>query len=215
MRTAPGPIHKRSDLHVKRKIWHFTTVSVMAWIYILLPEWVALAMLLATMLISIPIDIVRQFYKPLNDAMVKLFRPFIRESEINDLAGTTYLLSGAALLALAFPRPVIEMSMLFLAVADPLASYVGIKYGKRKIYGNKSYAGFFAAFLACTAISIAYLSIRKGFSGFELLYLAPLCGLAGAAAETLEFGGIDDNFSLPVSSGVICWALFYSFGAQI
>lgn len=204
-------LKKRSDIHWARKIWHMTGVFSIFLAYVLLPETIAYSILAVSLLLFLPIDFLRQKYPALNDCMVHAFKPVMRTHEIHKVAGTTYLLSGVALVVAIFPRPVVGLTLLFLAFADPIASFVGIKYGKDKIFGHKSIQGFIAAFVVCaiaTALYLTYYNIMLD----RVIVISLLAGLIGALAELIPIGKIDDNFTLPVLSSIGLYVLFYLFG---
>lgn len=204
-------LKKRSDIHWARKIWHMVGVFSMFLAYVLLPEIVSYTILAAAVALFLPIDFLRQRYPALNDWMVHAFKPIMRTHEIHKIAGTTYLLSGVTLIVALFPRPIVALTLLFLAFADPIASFIGIKYGKDKIFGHKSIQGFMAAFVVCavaTAIYLTYYNIMFD----RVIVVSLLAGLIGALAELVPIGKLDDNFTLPVLSAIGLYILFYLFG---
>lgn len=127
---------KKSDLHLARKIWHMSGVFAIFCGWVLLPRWVALLALSLVWLVFVSGDTIRQKSPEFNRRLMAAFGPIMRNYEINRLAGTTYLLSGVLLIALIFNAGVVSLSLLFLAFADPIASFVGIKWGKDKILGT-------------------------------------------------------------------------------
>lgn len=206
----PG-LKKRSDLHWARKIWHMGTVSFMFLVWVCAPEKWSLGLLMAGWILFVPIDFLRQSWPGLNDWLVHAFKPILRQSEVNRIAGTTYLLTGAIVVAFLFPRPVVSLTLLFLAFADPLASYVGISYGRDKIFGQKSLQGFLAAYAVCSILSLTYLLLLN-FTPNRVIIFSVFAGAVGALAELIPIGKIDDNFTLPVLSALGLYGLFYFFG---
>lgn len=204
-------LKKRSDLHLARKIWHMTGVNSIYLAYTYLPESWAYVLLFLGWTLFVPLDFLRQQKSEINDWVLHAFRPIMRQSEAKGLAGTTYLLSGVALLILFFPRPIVSMALLFLAFADPIASFVGIKFGKDKIFGHKSIQGFLAAFTTCTFISIIFLNL-SGLDQARLWVVSLLAGFIGALAELIPIGKLDDNLTLPLLSAIGLSILFYFFG---
>jgi diacylglycerol kinase (CTP) len=199
----------RSDLHIARKVWHVTGVFTMFAGWVFMPYWLSIALLSIGWLAFVPADILRQRNTHLNRKVSALFRPIMRNSELNRLAGTTYLLSGALLIALFFNRGIVSLSLLFLAFADPIASYIGIKYGKDKIFGHKSVQGFVAAFVVCTFLCFTFLFYNE--LPDHILVASLLAGLIGALAELIPIGKVDDNFTMPVLSAIGLSLLFYFF----
>lgn len=204
-------LKKRSDIHYARKIWHMAGVFTLFLIYILLPYPVALSILALMWIAFITIDVLRQSRPALNEWALHAFKLIMREHEAKQLAGTTYLITGVLILAAVFPRPVVALSLLFLAFADPAASYFGIKYGKDKIFGHKSIQGFFAAFLVCVMACVLYFSSQHHLLD-RIIVLSLLAGLIGAFSELVPVGKLDDNLSLPLMSATGLTLLFYFFG---
>lgn len=207
-------LKQRSDLHLARKFWHMGGVSVIAALYAYLPNSTALILLFSVTLIAITVDVVRLRWPPFNELMVSIMGPLMRKSEVDKLAGTTYLFTGVTMIALVFPHSIVLLTMLFLAFADPIASFFGIKFGKDKIFGNKSLQGTLAAFVTCTILTYVFLSTH--WLLVDRIYIvAILGGLIGALAELIPIGNLDDNLSLPVLSASALWVLFTLFGAFV
>lgn len=203
-------LKNRSDLHVARKIWHITAVFIMFLVWQFTPYWFSMTCLVIGWLIFVPADVFRQKNPNMNRALLGIFRPIMRTNELNRLAGTTYLLTGALVITLLFNKGVVGLSLLFLAFADPIASYVGIKYGKDKIFGHKSVQGFIAAFVVCAVACYVFLFFHQ-VPEFALI-VSLLAGLAGALAELVPVAKLDDNFTMPVASSIGLSVLFYFFG---
>jgi diacylglycerol kinase (CTP) len=203
-------LKNRSDLHVARKIWHMSCVFTMFSAWTFLPYWVSMTLLIVGWLLFVPADFLRQKNAKINRSLMNVFRPIMRSSELNRLAGTTYLITGTLLVALFFNKGVVALSLLFLAFADPIASYVGIKYGKDKLFGHKSVQGFFAAFVVCAVLCYAFLFYYQVQE--YILMVSLLAGLIGALAELIPIAKLDDNFTMPVVSSIGLSVLFYFFG---
>ena len=209
-KVTPSGFKNRSDLHVARKIWHVAAVFFIFTCWSFFPYWLSITVLSIFWLVFIPTDIARQKNSDLNLKLTRFLRPIMRSTEISKLAGTTYLLTGVLLIVLLFNHGVVSLSLLFLAFADPIASYIGIKYGKDKIFGHKSVQGFVAAFAVCallTALFLYYNAVAE-----HVLIVSLLSGLVGALAELIPIAKLDDNFSMPVLSSVGLTILFYFFG---
>lgn len=202
---------KRSDLHIARKIWHVVTVFSMALCYYYLPSFWSASLLLAAWLIFVPLDFIRKKLPQLNELSLQIFGPIVRENEVKGVAGTTYLLTGVLIVYFIFPRDIVLLTLLYLAFADPIASYVGIKYGKDKLFKNKSLQGSAAAFFVCIILTYLFLQ-SKAIAMDRLIVMSILGGLIGSAAEAIPIGNLDDNFSIPVFSAIGLWILFYVFG---
>lgn len=204
-------LKKRSDIHWARKIWHMLGVSGLALSYIYLPKaWSVTALIVISALFIVG-DLIRQKNQALNELLIHIFRPILRDQEVHKIAGTTYLLSGVLLITLFFPREVVILTLLFLAFADPIASYFGIRFGKDKIFGHKSLQGSLAAFAVCAGLTFSFLYVH-GMMLDRLVVISLIGGLIGALAEAIPVGKLDDNFTLPVLSALALWLMFSLFG---
>ena len=205
-------LKKRSDIHWARKVWHVLAVGFMAVFYAYAPLKLSLILLVIACAIFISVDFLRQKNAALNDFIMHVFKPIMRDSEISRLAGTTYLIVGVTLVAFIFPREITLLTLLFLAFADPSASYFGIRYGKDKIFGDKSIQGSLAAFVVCALLTAIFLSAHSMILD-RVVIVSLLGGLIGALAELIPIFDLDDNFTLPVLSASALWVVFTLFGA--
>lgn len=202
----------RSDLHVARKIWHALAVLVVIIGYHNLSRREGIIALSIAAGIFIAFDLLRQHIAPLNKVLVGIFNPFMRQHEINGTAGTTWLLAGVLIVALIFDKQIVKLTLFFLAVGDPVASYFGVRYGKDKIVGNKTFQGSLAAFAACFVIGLIFF-VSEGIMIERLLVVSLLSGLIGALSELIPVGKLDDNFTFPIISSFMLYGLFHLFGA--
>lgn len=204
--------HKRSEIHWARKLWHMGAVSAMAAFYAFAPSKVSLTTIVIAWLLFVPIDFIRQKVPAINEVLIHVFKPLMRDSEINKIAGTSYLLTGVLVIAFVFPRDIVLLTILFLAFADPIASYFGIRFGKDKIFGHKSLQGSLAAFFVCAMLTFGFLFTNNLLLD-RIVVVSLLGGLIGSLAELIPISKLDDNLTLPLISSTFLWLLFVIFGA--
>ncbi len=204
-------LKKRSDIHWARKIWHISGVFLIFLLFQVLPTNFSKFLVVLGAILFISMDILRKNNRNVNTFFIHYFKPVMRQHEINHLAGTTYLFLGVMVLVLFFNPIVVSLSLLFLAFADPFASYFGIRFGRDKIYGDKTIQGFLAAFLICAGLTIVYLIYHDLLLG-RVILVAILAGIIGALAELVPIAKLDDNLTIPIVSGLGLSGLFYLFG---
>lgn len=204
---------KKSDLHLLRKAWHILGVLMLFLIWNLFKFPTSLFIFITCWLFFVPGDIIRVRHPEYNKVFNKLFKHILRSSELDRLAGTTYLLTSVIFISVLFSHSIVSLSLLFLAFADPIASFVGIKWGRHKIFGHKSYQGFFAAFTVCTIITFLFLTYHQVNS--SVWTVAIIAGLCGALAELIPLGQMDDNFTMPILSSICLYFLFIFFNIQL
>jgi diacylglycerol kinase (CTP) len=210
MNSTPQ-LKPRSDIHFARKIWHFTGVIFVLICYHNMSRGLGLFILAFFAILAVVVESTRQHSPNLNALVIKAFKPFMRENEKTGWTGLTYLVLGALIIVAFFPRPIVTMSLLFLAVADPAASYFGIRFGKDKLFGRKSLQGSLAAFFVCTVVSIGYYFTHNLMTD-RIIIVGILSGLAGAIAEVVPVGKLDDNLVLPVLSAALRYLILYLVG---
>jgi dolichol kinase len=111
------------------------------------------------------------------------------------------------------PRPPILAGCLALALADPVAAWVGRRYGQRRLRPlalHRTLEGSVAFFIVA-AVTTACIAARLGVPGMTgegvpVLRLAIGCAAAGALAEAFAPPGWD-NALIPVAVGAAWLAL--------
>lgn len=204
-------LKSRQDIHWARKIWHFAGVMTIACLYHYLPIGWAICLSWLGTAVFVGLDFWRLRSHTVNSGLMLFFKPFMREEERRNLAGTSYLLLGSSLIITFCPPPVTELTLILLAVADPLASLVGLRFGQDKLFGHKSLQGSMAAFFSCMFLAAFYLW-QNNLMVERLLFISILCGLIGAIAELVPVFKLDDNFTFPVITASALWFLFSIFG---
>lgn len=208
---ATQKLHPRSDIHIARKIWHCTGVLTISYIFHNVDRLSAIQLMVFFTVMVLLIDYLRLRSEKWNKYAMMFMSPFMRDSEKNSYSGVTPLALGVLLIILLFPPKVVLLSLFFLAFADPLASYFGIRYGKDKLFGHKSLQGTLAAFIVCFVIS-AIFYVNHGIMTERLVVVSLLSALVGAFSEVVPIRGLDDNFVMPVLSASFLWAIFNLFG---
>lgn len=202
----------RDDIHLPRRLWHFLGVLVIFGLYCLVTPRMAVYLSLGFSIFMIGFDWARLRNPRLGRLFVWIFGPVLRESERKKFAASTGMMAGVTVIICLFPRHVVLLALLFLAFADPLASYFGIRYGKDKLIGNKSLQGTLAAFGACFLLALGYFNYTDLMTERQFIACL-LAGLIGAFSELVPIGKLDDNFVFPVLSSVLLTGLYYVFGA--
>lgn len=205
-------LKKRNEGHILRKIWHLSGILFLFLLHEILPHKNYMILLTFLGFIFVSIDVLRQKNAKLNKKIIGLFKYVMRVSEVKGFAGTTYLFLGLFFATILFPKFIVSLSMLFLAIADPLASLVGINFGKTKIMKNKSLEGFFAAFLTCSIISFFYYKHKDIIIIDYVVIISIISGFLGAFFELVPIAKLDDNFTVPFFTSASLLGLFYFLG---
>ncbi|NQZ18274.1 MAG: hypothetical protein HRT44_03305 [Bdellovibrionales bacterium] len=199
-------------LHLKRKLFHMSGIMVA---YALMNYLTETQSWMVYMAFGIPFifwDFARQKVDSFNRITLKYFGGVLRDTEENNLSGVTFAILGLGISFFLFPKIVVLLAVLFLAIGDPVASFFGVLYGQDKIIGNKSLQGSLAAFAFCSAAGFFFFSV-KGIMLDHLFLVSFLSGIIAAIAELMPVGRLDDNFTQLLMSSSLLTILFSLFGA--
>jgi dolichol kinase len=144
-------------------------------------------------------DLMRLQSEPLNQIVQKNFSFILRKHEQHSISGTSWFLIAALLSVSLFPKTAVVMGFLFLAIGDPMASYVGIRWGG-KVPGEKTWAGCGAFFITCWLIGSVWLWPYLGIK--NVLLYSMICSTFTALAE-FWVSEIDDNLVVPIVSATM------------
>ena len=176
----------------KRKGIHLFALSIPVG-YWLVPQNIALLVLIPITLISIGFDFIRVLDLPGHRILDYLFGPMLREHEEADLTGGSYILFASTLSIFLFSKPIALAAIGFIILGDISSALIGRKYGK-VTFGDKTLEGSLGFFVACLVVIVV-------IPDFPLLI-----GVAGALiatfVEALDLA-VDDNLLVPVISGVV------------
>jgi dolichol kinase len=108
------------------------------------------------------------------------------------IAKPIFLAAGIIITLVLFPRNIAYASIVIPAIGDPIAAYVGSRFGRRRV-GSRSWEGFVAGTCAVYVPTVFIIS--------------PILGAVGSVVGMLmELTGIfDDNLTIPLGSGVAMW----------
>jgi dolichol kinase len=205
----------RSDLHLTRKMFHMSGAMMILGPYLIFgfsEEY--MAAILGTMLAFVmSVEYARSRWEWVNGLAVKVMGPVMRDTEVNQLTGIPFYMASCLFAFLIFPRHIAVLSILYLAFGDPSSSFFGVLYGRNKIFPNKSLQGTLGGFCVCALVTAIYL-FSQGFDPQKILLLSFLGGFAGAVAELLPLN-VDDNFAIPVVSGLLMAFAFWCGGLPI
>jgi diacylglycerol kinase (CTP) len=196
-------LHKRSDLHLLRKLWHITTGSIGLLFFTRSPQdqqfWGFIVLAIA--LSGFVIDITRARFPMINHVVIKVMGPLMRRSEKEGMSGLPFYALGVSISLFSYQRDIAILSVMFLVFSDPLSSFFGVLYGKDKILPNKSLQGAVAGFFVCYLITLFY-TMNHVTLGNHILIFAVLAGFIGALSELVSAFNVDDNLTIPVLSGL-------------
>lgn len=202
----------RKDLHLKRKAFHVLTILGIMICMVLLSRTLCWTLYFVVGVPLLLLDLSRPYSEKLNEKLVGIMGPVIRNYEAYSLSGSSYAIVSIGLTYFIFPPMIAQLAVLFLAIGDPMASLVGILVGGPKVFANKSYSGILGGFVFCSLAAVIYFYLI----GFEhqTLQLILSCGAIGALSEMLPLK-VDDNLTQPLISGVLLSLLSSFYGGLL
>lgn len=192
----------RSDLHILRKLWHILCggLGILSYYYFEFPLEVYGWFAFIVALLGFGLDFLRLKRPQFNKLAFRFLGPILRKSEAQSFSGLPFYAIGVAISIYFYQKDIAILSIFFLVIADPMASMIGVAFGKENILPNKSFQGSLACFLTCYGIVTAYTWGMEG-AGAGLIAFAFLAALSGAVAELFSAFNIDDNLTIPVVGG--------------
>lgn len=179
--------------------------------------------ILSTGFVSLVVIELLRFNNPaMQSLFLKVAGRLIKEKEAEKINAAVPYILALSLVCAFLPRDIVALCLLYLTFGDPIAAYIGEKYGTIRFYNGKSLQGTIGAMIGSSVIGIVFMAIiTSSFPENSRLLLWNDQGInmisfgiivAGAiAAFIIEFvssdGFLDDNLTIPVGSGVAMTAL--------
>jgi dolichol kinase len=214
---APGaPSATRDDLHLGRRLFHVVNGVATATAYALLFTHQQVVHIFGTIAcIVYVVDRVRIAYP---EAVARLApwvnRVLVRaEEEVRESAMIPYAIA-VLLTILSVPKPAALIAVYTLAIADPLAAVVGIRWGRRRVAKNRTLEGSLAFFGSTLTIAALVLAKSTGAPGLTIAAAAFTIGLGAAVCELLPLR-IDDNLTIPLFVGFTTWIVCGLYGVPL
>ena len=159
--------------------------------------------LVAFLVLFVTDDVMRRWFPDRRGRFaVTVFQLLSRPSESAKIASSTWYTAGMLVGVLVLPSHAFLLGLLVLALADPAAALVGRRFGRHKLYRDKSMIGTATFFVVAMAIAMVLLAMRvPGLGPQARLGTAALIALAGTIAELLG-DHVLDNASILLATGI-------------
>lgn len=181
--------------------------------YSQLPHALVIGIITGFMVWGFSLETLRHMSPRVNRWVCAFFKPMMREREKTGINSGIFYMTSMLLVYLFFPLDVGMLTMLFIALGDPIAGIVGVYFGRHRLSDHVSLEGTLACFAAC-----AVLAFVCALWFFDTLHLTPLpavvfaliAGAIGALAEG-SLKRLDDNLVMPLISAPLLWLLMRLF----
>lgn len=211
MENAYHFLNTRGHINFERKIFHIVTGIVVYLPYFLLGnQFPALYWFLLLLTITFFTEIIRLKVPSINNYILSTYRDLFRKTEAKQFCSVLPFITGMLLSSFLFPPYIAHIAVGCQIFSDPIASAVGIRFGKRKIWDGKSLEGFLACFVVSMVICTLILSIRTEFS-WNIFILSILTGFVASMAEAYPIPYVDDNLRVSLFTGTALYILIEKF----
>lgn len=195
-----------------RNVFHIGSAIGCVLLYEFLLTWGQCMFCLSFVLVLYGIvDILRRFKPEWQEALFdKALHIITRPRERYTVPAATWYVLGM-ILALAFADKIVtQVAVLVLGVGDPAATLVGRRWGRIKVWKEKSLEGSCGFAAAAFVISLAWLLLRSTFTNYVCIEISLIAAVVGALSELFSNDIFDDNLVVPVTvSFVLKYALPY------
>ena len=187
-------VAKTTGLQTGRRIVHAITGTVIfvAVTQLDLSKALTITGLSVLFLILLASDLVRLRVPHLNILFFRFFQILVSPRESQNIASSTWYILGALIAIVLFPISAALSGILVLAWADPTASYLGRRWGKRSFLG-----GTLVGTTAFLVVAVLILSVRHPLT----IAIPSACLIT--LVERLAWP-LDDNLVLaPACAGIL------------
>jgi dolichol kinase len=182
-----------------RKVFHaFNATAVAVAVVVLDPnDGLLLGALGGIVLVLLIADVFRLRNDQANRLFFKAFAALASPREARGIASSTWYAIGLLAAFALFPREIAVSSVLVMGLADPLAGYIGRRFGRRPLLG-----GTLEGTLTFLAVAAVILMVRHP------AVVALLAAAVSALAERRAWP-LDDNVAVPLTCGAALTALLW------
>ena len=204
-------LNEKKNIHILRRIQHIFSGVILVFLYkfVIDKEFRSLFTFFG-FLILFCLNFLRKRNEAINNWFTKTFSDILRKEELinQNQITSTYFMLGCTLSLILFEFDIACIAVLILSFGDPIASVIGIKYGKIKLYGEKSVMGNLSCSLCCGIITTIYLNYwyttQINLNNLNNINKLIVGFITGCLAELMPSKFLfDDNTSIPIYSGVI------------
>jgi dolichol kinase len=145
-------------------------------------------------------EILRRRSAEANERLMRFFRPIAHANEWHDVNSATWYSTALLLMSLVMPFEAAEVGVVVLAVADPMAGFVGRRFGKNRLASGRSLQGAAAFAVSGAVASLAWMHCAGTYESSRI-FLAVVAGIVGAVVELLV-SRVDDNLAIPLGTSL-------------
>lgn len=202
-------LSSRSSVHIARKVWHCSTGVLGLWVFLtsnMPAQWWG-QMLICAAMVGFLLELIRLKSPNINQAFCQIAGPLMRKSEYSAPTGFAFYALGVGMAIMLFDREVALLACSYLVFADPVAAFVGVKYGKTKIWNGRSIEGTLAFFGVALMTNLAFYHFGMFSEVSNFVLFSIITASSAALAEVVcNNKYLDDNLVIPVLAGLFITA---------
>jgi dolichol kinase len=203
---------------VERKLIHLLSLLIPIIYSFVNDKVIGVSIMIPIMLITLTINYFTNKEGKLRVLLLKMYGDMLREHETKPkwymLNGASYVLIAATLCLAIFPINIFLVAFSVLVISDTCAALMGRKFGKKKLFGNKTIVGTLSFFFSGSFVALFVVLTRTIEPiGFLFFVIGVLFGTIGELFS--NYISIDDNFIVPILTGGVAWLLFTMFSIPI
>ena len=145
-------------------------------------------------------EIARRRSAAVNERLMRFFGPVAHAHEWHRVNSATWYATALVLMALVVPMPASEIGVLVLALADPMAGFVGRRFGRRRLASGRSLEGSLAFAATAFGVAIGWMTLTGSYASSRFA-VAAVAATVGALVE-LFVSSVDDNLAVPLATSV-------------
>lgn len=144
-------------------------------------------------------EISRRFSTGVNALLMRFFKPIAHAHEATQVNSATWYATALFLLSFTCSPLACSIAVMVLGVADPVAAFVGRRWGTVRLRSGRSFEGFVGFLTSAALIGLATMRVFYPELGVGVaVALAGTGALVGAVTELVTTRW-DDNFAIPVA----------------
>jgi dolichol kinase len=154
------------------------------------------------------LELVRRFSERFNTSLMRSVRGFSHPHEHHRVNSATWYGTALLLLSLLGPTYATAVGVAVLGMGDPVAAFVGRRFGRRVLYRGRTLEGTFAFFLSAAVASMLVLVVFHSPLGLVVsAVIATVSAAVGAVVELVSVR-LDDNFTIPLAAALAAYVTF-------
>lgn len=153
------------------------------------------------------LEITRRLSERWNDVLMGFLGLIAHPHERYRVNSSTWFATALSVLSLTYEPVAAGAAVMVLGFGDPAAALVGRKYGRTTLVNNRSLEGTLSFVVVSFAVVFGVLAIwHADLSIGVRVAVAFVAAVAGGLTELFS-RRVDDNFAIPVVTGLAVWGL--------